>query len=640
MKSPSRPHRLPSLILLVILITALQASSPATSRVHQAASQVGEQDNSFTYLPLAPSEGDWAKLTEWTDWVFTGQQIYDLHVGPEEGRVWVVLVDSIHRSTDYGQTWQQLSTGLPCSPDSFAAPAEPDSELPLAIVSCGKIYASFDGGESWVLDGESDNPSEYSYYKVIATPSALYAASNTLPGQIFKRIATNQWEPVGEKLPVFFTSLAEYQTTLLVTGWSYSSEDAGFYKLAGTSWEPIYLPYYNTSTAILPSWTGEWYQPQGPSPELELSSTITVQTMLAVGDTLYVGTIGGRGVYQTQDLVNWIAGDIGLTQPYSHNIKYLAVGRSGRLFAAGNDGIFVSADQGVHWQNLDAGLPHSLTGYDILLDGVYGSKVLVVRESAGMQTLAGVFNNQGIKYLTITDQTLLQVPPPQAPPKAVLVVGPVDPPEHTSTLYYIQWSNDLATIMQNNGMQVVKVYWPDSTWENVRAAISGASIVVYKGHGYGLGEVPADPTDMYGSLHGFCRLGTQDMLFTTNRLAKNAIGFWFCCYCGGASSSDSTTVDEALARRRIEGYSSTMIQMGGIGYFSCVDEAAIIKDLFLYPDKTLGEIYRDHGGVADNIYNHVLFPELAVWFDGSQATTWGRAFVGDPNITARQILNP
>jgi hypothetical protein len=183
----------------------------------------------------------------------------------------------------------------------------------------------------------------------------------------------------------------------------------------------------------------------------------------------------------------------------------------------------------------------------------------------------------------------------------------------------------------------------------VRAEISGASIIVYKGHGFG-GDIHPDPTELHGSLNGFtlihpedplgARLATQDMLVSTSRLAKNAIGFFWCCFCAGSSSADQVPVSEAIARRRIEAYSSTVFRMGGGGYFSGVNEEALLEEFFSNPNKTLGELYKEFGGNPEHAYKHVLWPEKSVWFDGSEQSGWGRAFVGDRNLTAVDILNP
>ena len=360
-------------------------------------------------------------------------------------------------------------------------------------------------------------------------------------------------------------------------------------------------------------------------------------------------TYGGRGVYRSANGVTWTACDVGLTAPYaSHDVYELVAGDNGRLFAAASDGVFVSENQGEHWQALDAGLPHTVTGYGALLDGVTATSLTLLRDQGAEQTLAAVFDGEGVRYLTVTDHALLEDLPPRNPPKAVLVVGPVDPPDHSSTRSFIAWADRLADIMERNGLQVVKVYWPDSTWENVRPAISGASIIVYKGHGFGLGELPEDPTEMVGGVNGFClvdptdppgaRLGTQDMLIATNRLAENAVAFMFCCYCAGGSSGDPAPVSEALARRRIEAYASTFLRMGASGYFASVSEESLLEDLFSNPDKSLGDLYQSRGGDPQHTYPHILWPDVAVWFDGDTQRSWTRTFVGDPNLTAAEVL--
>ena len=156
--------------------------------------------------------------------------------------------------------------------------------------------------------------------------------------------------------------------------------------------------------------------------------------------------------------------------------------------------------------------------------------------------------------------------------------------------------------------------------------MSSSSIVVYKGHGLSMGDLPADTTEVCGRLNSSClvhsedpagaRLGTQDMSVTTNRLAENTIGF-FCCHCTGGSASDSSPVTAALARRCIEAYSSTVMRIGGSGYFSGVNEEALLEDLFAHPQKTLVEPYRDASGDPVHVYLLILWPDLSMCFLGT-----------------------
>jgi hypothetical protein len=52
------------------------------------------------------------------------------------------------------------------------------------------------------------------------------------------------------------------------------------------------------------------------------------------------------------------------------------------------------------------------------------------------------------------------------------------------------------------------------------------------------------------------------------------------------------------------------MRIGGSGYFSGVNEEALLEDLFAHSDKTLGEPYRDASGDPDHVYPHTLWPDL------------------------------
>jgi hypothetical protein len=100
----------------------------------------------------------------------------------------------------------------------------------------------------------------------------------------------------------------------------------------------------------------------------------------------------------------------------------------------------------------------------------------------------------------------------------------------------------------------------------------------------------------------------------------------------------SSVAIHTLARRRIQAYSSTLLRMRGGGYFSGVYEEELLEAFFANPDRTPGDLYKEFGGAPDHVYQHVLWPSQAVWFDGDTQRGWDRAFVGDPERTARDIL--
>jgi hypothetical protein len=66
-------------------------------------------------------------------------------------------------------------------------------------------------------------------------------------------------------------------------------------------------------------------------------------------------------------------------------------------------------------------------------------------------------------------------------PKVVIVVGAT----HEATDSYRSYANQMYAEAIKYTPNVVKVYSPNATWKNVKAAAQGASILIYLGHGSG-----------------------------------------------------------------------------------------------------------------------------------------------------------
>src|SRR5437879_6992664 len=75
-----------------------------------------------------------------------------------------------------------------------------------------------------------------------------------------------------------------------------------------------------------------------------------------------------------------------------------------------------------------------------------------------------------------------------APAKVVLIVGPAG----AATPYYKRLADETAAAAAKLTSNVVKVYSPDATWPAVTAALQGASVVVYLGHGNGWPSIYRD----------------------------------------------------------------------------------------------------------------------------------------------------
>ena len=72
-------------------------------------------------------------------------------------------------------------------------------------------------------------------------------------------------------------------------------------------------------------------------------------------------------------------------------------------------------------------------------------------------------------------------PSPRHEPKVVIVVGPVG----STTAPIARDADAAAAEAPKYTPNVVKLYSPNATWDVVKPALQGASIVIYMGHGNG-----------------------------------------------------------------------------------------------------------------------------------------------------------
>ncbi len=154
-------------------------------------------------------------------------------------------------------------------------------------------------------------------------------------------------------------------------------------------------------------------------------------------------------------------------------------------------------------------------------------------------------------------------------PKVALIVGPVG----DITPRYRALADDAARVARQHGAQVVKVYSPDATWPAVSKAITGASIVVYLGHGNGWPSRYRDelfPPSQNGfglnpvagvddSAHQYFGEASVDDV----KLAPNAVVLLHhLCYASGNTEPGlpEGTVDQAI--QRVDNYAAGFLRAG------------------------------------------------------------------------------
>jgi hypothetical protein len=189
-----------------------------------------------------------------------------------------------------------------------------------------------------------------------------------------------------------------------------------------------------------------------------------------------------------------------------------------------------------------------------------------------------------------------QAAPSVAAPKVVVIVGPAG----GATPYYRRLADQTANAAARLTPNVVRVYSPNATWERVKAALQGASIVVYLGHGNGW------PSRYHDALFpstedGFGlnpNLGAADahQYFGESRIAAEihlandaVVVFSHLCYASGNSEPGlpEGTLDEA--QQRVDNYAAGFLKAGA---------GAVIADAYLSPRYYVTSILKGRRGVS------------------------------------------
>jgi hypothetical protein len=166
-------------------------------------------------------------------------------------------------------------------------------------------------------------------------------------------------------------------------------------------------------------------------------------------------------------------------------------------------------------------------------------------------------------------------------PKVVLIVGPAG----GATPYYRRLADEAAAAAAKLTPNVVKVYSPDATWTNVKAALHGASVVVYLGHGNGWPSIYRDalyplsqdgfglnPHEGAADSHQY--FGEQQ-IGSEIKLAPDAVViFSHLCYASGNSEPGLSEGTLDQAQQRVDNYAAGFFRAGA---------GAVIADAYLAP---------------------------------------------------------
>ena len=227
--------------------------------------------------------------------------------------------------------------------------------------------------------------------------------------------------------------------------------------------------------------------------------------------------------------------------------------------------------------------------------------------------------------------------------KAVIVVGEIDGPSGTWTLGEVANANLVKTELQANGVQVTTFYPPIASWEAVRTAAEGAHFFMYRGHGVSWGGTPVVVGGMYLGPNMFI---SSDAIRSGLHLAPNAIVMLYGCYTAGTSSSDTTSITLAEAKRRVAMYSDPFFDIGAGGYYAdWFGDAFQMYVRYLFQGKTQLQAYQayfDYNANQVSITTHPDHPELPLWLGWDvwdNKTQYNNAFAGYANATLVELFN-
>ena len=260
--------------------------------------------------------------------------------------------------------------------------------------------------------------------------------------------------------------------------------------------------------------------------------------------------------------------------------------------------------------------------------------------------------------------------------KVVIIVGPVG----SLTGQYRSMADGVASAASAAGASVVKVYSPNATWANVLAAVNGANIIVYFGHGNGYPN-PYGSTELIDRTNGWglntsTSNGDADswsagtLVYCGEKALRGTLtasdGAAQRTHCGGgpiapapgftmvyaqahyapgfgeryAQSTPITTLAEAQAR--VRNYSYPILALGGTFIATAYGDAnEIVRRVITQPSSTYATLFAAGRGYSPSTLTKAAHPDVGgaeTWvqrtsisgFHFGEPDYW-YAFAGDPN---------
>ena len=229
--------------------------------------------------------------------------------------------------------------------------------------------------------------------------------------------------------------------------------------------------------------------------------------------------------------------------------------------------------------------------------------------------------------------------------KVVIIVGPVE----SNTANYIENAKRYAAQARSYGATVVEIYSPNATWSRVKAAVQGAKVVIYLGHGNG-SPSPYGPWNKYTKdgfgLNAIAGHGNSNRKYygeyyidTQLHLAHNAVVILNrLCYASGNSEWGSPNPTKTAAKTRVDNFASGFLRANARAVFAeGITSASYILYGLFKTNRSIGSIFQSssHWDTRyDFQFQSPRNPAFRDWMDPSSPGRYYRSVAGNLGLTA------
>lgn len=238
------------------------------------------------------------------------------------------------------------------------------------------------------------------------------------------------------------------------------------------------------------------------------------------------------------------------------------------------------------------------------------------------------------------------VAPVGLPPlKAVVIVGPIDPPGNDWTNAQIADMEKAAQALENHGVTVSRFYHPYANWDQIKAATAGANFLLYKGHGVYWSPMPTPTVGGFSLSDIFV---SSETIRNDLHLAPGAVVMLYGCFAAGSSGNDLAPITSVEAQRRVAQYADPFIDTGAGVYFANIwDESFVAYINALFEGHIMGDVFKTFWAFDNSTFETYSYLDksgyqlwLDPWHDTSFLSRWNQAFIGDPVSTLEDMATP